>query len=703
VPALRTSLRDTLAIALADRHLCRMTSQNPLLADRELPAFAAIAPEHVLPAIETVLADYQAEVERLIADTGPRDFQSLIAPLERLEERLGRTFSPASHLHGVKDSPDLRDAYSAALEKITEHGTALGQNRALYEAVKAVREAPSFATLPRAQQTLVEDSLRDFQLSGVALEEPARSRFREIQNQLSKVETEFEEAVLDATDAWTRPVTEAELAGLPDSARAMLAHAAKDKHHEGWLATLKGPVVQAILTFAEDRGLRKAIYTAYNTRASDQGPHAGQHDNSDRIGGILALRHETARLLGFESSAALSLVDKMAANPDRVLGFLRDLAAIAKPVAERELKNLREFAASALGIADLQPWDVAFASEKLRQRDFDFSEEDIKPYFPLPQVMAGLFALTERVFGVRLVERKDVEAWHGEVQFFDVLDADGSVCAGVYLDHYTRSGKRGGAWMDVCRAPLDEGDSSRKPVAYLTCNFPSPGDDKPALLTHSEVLTLFHEFGHGLHHLLTEVRWPSVGGINGVEWDAVELPSQFMENFGWQREALDVFARHWQTGEVLPQALFEKMLAARHFHAGMFLVRQLEFALFDFRLHHEFDPAQGPRTMDILEQVRSEVSVIRPPSWHRSPQAFTHIFSGGYAAGYYSYLWAEVLSADAFAAFEETGVFNADTGARYRREILAVGGSRPALESFVAFRGREPQPEALLRSHGLAA
>ncbi len=678
------------------------TTPNPLLADGELPAFSAIAPEHVLPAIEAVLADYHVEVERLVADPAARDFNSLIAPLERLEERLGRSFAPVSHLHGVKDSPQLREVYSAALEKITAHSTELGQNRELFLATEVVRNAPAFAALDRAQKTIVDDSLRDFRLSGVALEEPARSRFREIQNRLSRIETEFEEAVLDATDAWTRPVSEVELAGLPDSARTMLAHAAKDKQRPGHLATLKGPVVQAILTFADDRNLREVVYTAYNTRASEQGPHAGQFDNSARIGEILALRHETANLLGFASSAQLSLADKMAGTPERVLSFLRDLAARAKPVAEHELVELRAFAAE-LGIDDLQPWDVAYASEKLRERRFDFSEEDLKPYFPLPQVVAGLFALTERVFGVRLVERHDVDVWHPDVQFFDVLDADGRVRAGVYLDHFTRAGKRGGAWMDVCRTPLLDGANSRRPIAFLTCNFAPPGDGKPSLLTHDDVLTLFHEFGHGLHHLLTDVHWPSVGGINGVEWDAVELPSQFMENFGWERVALDSFAKHWQTGETLPQALYEKMLAARYFHAGLFLVRQLEFGLFDFRLHLEFEPTCGQRTLEILDEVRREVAVLPPPAWHRGPHAFTHIFSGGYAAGYYSYLWAEVLSADAFAAFEEAGVFDAATGERYRREILAVGGSRPALESFIAFRGREPEPDALLRSYGFAA
>ena len=680
-----------------------MTTENPLLAAGELPAFSAIAPEHVNPAIDDVLAGFRAEVDRLTADPSARDFATLLAPLERWEERLGRTFAPVSHLHGVKDSPELREAYSEALEKLTEHGTELGQNRALYEAVKAVREAPGFAAMDLARRTVVEDSLRGFRLSGVALEEPARSRFKDIQNQLSKVETEFEEAVLDATDAWTRPVADDELAGLPDSARAMLRMMAQEKKLEGHLATLKGPVVQAILTFADNRALREQLYTAYNTRASDQGPQAGMHDNSARIETILALRHEAANLLGFDSNAHLSLADKMAGTPERVLRFLRELAAKARPVARRELDELKVFAAAELGIADLQPWDVAYASEKLREQRFAFSEEDLKPYFPLPSVMQGLFTVAERVFGVKLVERHGVDTWHPDVHFFDVVDHDGTVRAGVYLDHYARSGKRGGAWMDVCRSRMNDGDSLFKPVAYLTCNFAPPSDDKPALLTHDDVITLFHEFGHGIHHLLTEVDWPSIGGISGVEWDAVELPSQFMENFAWQREALDLFARHHETGERLPDALYAKMLQARHFHAGLFLVRQLEFALFDFRLHLEYDPAEGARVLDVIREVRRDVAVLTPPSWHRGPHAFTHIFSGGYAAGYYSYLWAEVLSADAFAAFEEAGVFDAATGARYRREILAVGGSRPALESFIAFRGREPEPDALLRSYGLAA
>ena len=676
---------------------------NPLLDPGLLPDFAAITPDHVVPAVDAVLAEHRAAVEALIADSSARSFDALVAPLEQLDERLARAWAPVGHLHGVMDSPALRAAYAQADERITEFTTELGQNRALFQAMQAVRDGAGFAALGAAERAVVDDSLRGFRMSGVALEEPQRSRFKAIQTELSKLDTAFEEAVLDATDAWSMALAEDQLVGLPPSARELLAGQAQAKGSDGFLATLKGPVVQALLTYADDRQLREQVYAAYNTRASDQGPHAGRFDNSARIERILALRHEGAALLGFASAAHESLDDKMAGTPERVLGFLRGLAEKAVPMARRELDALAAFADESLGVPDLAPWDIAWASEKLRTRRFDFSEEDLKPYFPLPQVMDGLFALTRQVFSVELRERSDVPTWHPDVQYFDVLDPDGRVRAGVYFDHYAREGKRGGAWMDVCRSRI----GGQIPVAWLTCNIPPPAADRPSLLTHDDVLTLFHEFGHGLHHLLTEVRWPGVGGISGVEWDAVELPSQFMENFGWTREALDRFARHWQTGEALPDALFTKMTAARHFHAGLFLVRQLEFAMFDFRLHLDYDPAAGARTLALLEDVRREVGVVQPPEWHRFPHAFTHIFAGGYSAGYYSYLWAEVLSADAFGAFEEAAavsgsIFDAATGARYRREVLAVGGSRPALESFIAFRGREPDPAALLRSYGFA-
>jgi len=680
-----------------------MTANNPLLDHTALPRFAAIQPEHVGPAITATVAGYRAHIDALLAATAPRTFANTLLPQEALEQRLEQVWSPVSHLHAVKDSEALRAVYGAAEQAISDYAAELGQNRELYAAVKAVAENADFSLLPRAARTLVEHSLRDFRLSGVALEEPARTRFREISNALTRLTTEFEEAVLDATQAWTEPVEEAALLGLPEAERGILRQAAAECGRDGFLVTLHQPSVQAVLTYADDRALRERVYGAYQTRASDQGPQAGQFDNSARIEEILALRHEAARLLGFANAAEESLATKMAGTPSRVLEFLRDLLRRAKPVAERELAELREFARAELGLAELQPWDIAYAAEKLRQRKFSLSEEELKPFFPLPAVLDGLFAIVGRVFGATLRERNGVETWHPDVRFYDVLDANGGVRAGCFVDLYTRSGKRGGAWMDVCRSRFVSAGTTQQPIAYLTCNFAPPVGDKPSLLTHDDVTTLFHEFGHGLHHLLTEVDYPSVAGIDGVEWDAVELPSQFMENFCWQRDALNLFARHWQTGELLPDDLFARMLAARHFHAGLFLVRQLEFALFDFRLHLEFDPARGARALELLEEVRREVAVIIPPAWQRMPHGFTHVFAGGYAAGYYSYLWAELLSADAFARFEEAGIFDRVTGAAFRNSILAVGGSRPALESFVEFRGREPTPDALLRSYGLAA
>ena len=681
-----------------------MSSSNPLLAGGALPAFSRIEPAQVQPAVDSVLGDYRSAIDALVADPRPRTFATVMQAQEALENRLEHVWSPVSHLHAVADSDALREAYAQALEKITEHSTELGQNRDLYAAVKSVADAADFGALPRPARTLVEHALRDFRLSGVALEEPARSRFREIANMLARLSNEFENAVLDATEAWSEAIAdESTLAGLGETDRALLREYAREAGQDGWLVTLKQPSVQAVLTFADDRGLRERLYAAYQTRASDQGPNAGQFDNSQRIEEIMALRHEAAQLLGFANSAEESLATKMAGTPQRVLAFLHDLAARAKPVAERELAELRAFARENLSIADLQPWDIAYAAEKLRQRKYALSEEELKPYFPLPAVIDGLFAITERVFGVRLAPRAGVDVWHPDVRFYDVHDAAGRVIAGAYVDLYARSGKRGGAWMDVCRSRFREEATTHLPVAYLTCNFAPPTPDQPSLLTHDDVTTLFHEFGHGLHHLLTEIDYPSVSGISGVEWDAVELPSQFMENFVWQREALALFARHWQSGAALPDDLFARMLAAKHFHAGLFLVRQLEFGLFDFRLHLEYDAQRGARPLELLDEVRREVAVIRPPAWQRMPHGFGHIFAGGYAAGYYSYLWAELLSSDAFGRFEEAGVFDRASGEAFRRSILAIGGSRPALESFVEFRGREPKSDALLRSYGLAA
>lgn len=680
-----------------------MSTVNPLLADTELPDFPAIRPDHVVPAVEAVLAEYRAAIAAMTAPGAQQDFEHVMMAQERLEQRLNRVWSPVAHLHAVADTPALREAYESALEKITDFSSELGQNRALYGAVEAVQQAGGEA-LAGDRRALIRHALRDFRLSGVALEEPARTRFRAIASELSKLGTGFANAVLDATDAWKHHVTdERDLAGIPDSGRAVLRQYAREEGLDGYLITLKQPSVQAVLTYADNRNLREKLYWAYQTRASDQGPDAGRYDNSERIERIVALRHEAARLLGFKSAAAESLATKMAESTDTVMHFLNDLAARARPVARRELDALRDYAASDLGLANLEPWDIAYASEKLRQQRYALDEEQLKPYFALPAVIEGLFAVTQQIYGIALKRREGVATWHPDVRFYDVVDADGTVFAGVYLDLCARTGKRGGAWMDVCRSRFRDGDTLQVPVAYLTCNFAPPTEDAPALLTHEDVLTLFHEFGHGLHHMLTEVDLPSIAGIDGVEWDAVELPSQFMENFAWNRQALGLFANDYRTGEPLPDELFQRMLDARHFHAGLFLVRQLEFGLFDFRLHLGYDPDKGARPMQVLEEVRREVAVLHPPAWQRFPHAFTHIFAGGYAAGYYSYLWAEVLSADAFARFEDAGVIDRATGAAFRREILAVGATRPALDSFVAFRGREPRPDALLASYGLTA
>jgi oligopeptidase A len=679
------------------------TSTNPLLDPSGLPTFSAIRPEHVEPAIDRLIAAERSAIDAITAGDAPRDFEHVILAQERLDQAMSRAWSPVSHLHSVADSEALRKAHGAAEEKLTEHGMEVGQNRDLYAAVQAVADRPDFASLPVAARAAVEHALRDFRLSGVALEEPARTRFREIGVELSRLTTEFSNAVLDASEAWHKHITdERDLAGIPASGRAVLREYAREEKLDGYLVTLKQPSVQAVLTYAENRDLREAVYYAYQTRASDQGPDKGRFDNSERIEKIVALRHEAARLLGFANAAEESLATKMATSTDVVLDFLRDLAARAKPVAKKELDELRRFATDELKIDNLEPWDVGFAAERLRQQRYALDEEQIKPYFPASAAIDGLFMVVERLYGVRFQPRDDVDTWNKDVKYYDVVNADGSVFAGAYLDMYARSGKRGGAWMDVAVSRFRDGEKLQLPIAYLTCNFPPPTDGVPALLTHDDVLTLFHEFGHGLHHMLTEVDIPSISGIEGVEWDAVELPSQFMENFAWDRDALREFARHYETGEPLPDDLYQRMLDARHFHAGLFLVRQLEFGLFDFLLHRDYDPAVGARPMDVLEKVRHEVAVMHPPAWQRFPHAFTHVFAGGYSAGYYSYLWAEVLSADAFEPFEQAGVLDRATGERFRREVLAVGSTRPALESFTAFRGRAPQPDALLRSYGLA-
>ncbi len=678
---------------------------NPLLEMTGLPPFAHIRPEHVEPAIDTLLAENRAAVERLLAENREYTWTSLVQPLEEMEDRLSRVWAPVSHMNSVVNSEALRQAYNACLPKLSEYSTELGQNARLHAAYKSLHDTGEYARLDRAQQKVIDDALRDFHLSGVDLPPQKQQRFKEIRQRLSQLATRYEENVLDATQGWQRHVTdEGMLSGLPESARAMARQAAEQKGLEGWLFTLDFPSYYAVVSYADDRELRREMHEAYVTRASDQGPNAGKWDNSEVMEEILALRHELANLLGYRTYAERSLATKMADSPERVLGFLHDLAKRSRPQAQKELAELEDFARAKFGIDTLQPWDIAYYSEKLREHTYAISQEALKPYFPETKVIPGMFEVVGRLYGITIREVEGVEVWHPDVRFYEIRDDAGELRGQFYLDLYARENKRGGAWMDDCRGRFRHADGSlQTPVAFLTCNLTPPVGDKPALFTHDEVITLFHEFGHGLHHMLTRIDYIDVSGINGVPWDAVELPSQFMENWCWEKEALDLIAGHYETGEPLPDDLYRRMYAAKNFQAGMMMVRQLEFALFDFRLHHEYDPQQGGRIQAILDEVRAEVAVVKPAPFNRFQHSFTHIFAGGYAAGYYSYKWAEVLSADAFSLFEERGIFDPETGRRFLHAILEQGGSRDPMELFVEFRGREPRIDALLRHSGIAA
>ena len=677
---------------------------NPLLTTADLPSYAAIQPEHVEPAIDYLLAANRADLERLLAANAVHTWDNLIRPLEELEDRLNKAWSPVNHLHSVRDSEPLRAAYNACLPKLSAYYSELGQHQGLYRAYQQIAAGPEHARLDAAQRKVIADALRDFRLSGIALPPEQQVRYQKIMRELAQLGAKFSENVLDATQGWTRRLSdESRLAGLPDSARALARQTAQQRGLDGWLLTLELPSYLPVLNYADDRELRQELYDAYCTRASDQGPNTGQWDNGPVMERILALRHELAQLLGFHDYTEYSLATKMADSPEQVLAFLDDLARRARPQAQRELDELREFAGERFGLEALEAWDIGYYAEKLRQHRYQLSQEELRPYFPMPRVLPGLFAVAERLFGVTIHSLEGVETWHPDVRVYAIVDAAGHPRGRFYVDLYARPHKRGGAWMDGCLARRVTGEVVRLPAAYLVCNFTPPVGDDPALLTHNEVLTMFHEFGHGLHHLLTTVDYLPVAGIHGVEWDAVELPSQFLENWCWSREALDLLGRHYRTGEPLPEELYQRMLAAKHFQAGIALVRQLELGLFDFRLHRDYDPARGGRVLEVVDEARRQVAVILPPAYNRFANAFTHIFAGGYAAGYYSYKWAEVLSADAFSAFEENGIFDPATGARFRESILEVGGSRPALASFVAFRGREPRIEPLLRLSGIAA
>lgn len=676
-----------------------MTDTNPLLDHADLPDFRAIRAEHVVPATEEAIAAHRAVIAK-VSEDGAEGFSAVVLASERADFDLSRTWSPVEHLSAVADTPELREAHAAGQALLTAYLMEAGQNRGHYAALERVAARPDFQALPVAQRRAVDLALRGFRLAGVALEGEARQRFLDIGIELSELTTGFANAVMDATEAWTEHVTdEATLAGISDSDRAILASYAQEKGLSGWLITLRQPSVQAVLLHATDRALRERVYRANATRASGEAENKS-FDNSDRIEKIMALRHEAAQILGFSDAAARSLETKMATDAQEALTFLTDLAGRARPMAKQELEEARGFARQNLGLDDLASWDLSYVAEAMRRTLHGVDQEALKAYFPLPRVLAGTEQLFQRLFGVRLVPRSNVAVWHDDVIFYDLLDGSNQVIAGVYLDLFARAGKRGGAWMDVCRARFRDMNQFHLPIAYLTTNFAPASGDKPSLLTHNDVVTLFHEFGHVLHHLLSEVDLPSVGGISGVEWDAVELPSQFMENFAWDRDTLIGLSGHVETGDPLPVAMFDRLLAARQFQAGMALLRQIEFSTFDLQLHRDYDPALGARVDATLKRVRAEVAVMQPPSWNRFAHAFTHIFAGGYAAGYYSYLWAELLSADAFELYAHKAV-SGDGGSAFRQEILAVGASRTAADSFQAFAGRAPEIDALLRTRGL--
>jgi oligopeptidase A len=677
-----------------------MLMTNPLLDFSTLPRFTAVRAEHIAPAIDELIAEGRAAIERLAAlDVAPT-WENFVEPLDDANEKLSRAWAQVGHLNAVMNSPELRDAYNAALPKVTQYFSEQGQDQRLHAGFKALRASAAFEGYSRARQRHVENELRDFRLGGAELPPPQKARFLEIQDELARLAARFQDNVLDATNDFGLYVTDrAQLAGIPEDVLDTARAAAAKDGKEGWKLTLHMPSYLPVMQYADDPRIRERMYRAYTTRASELGP--ADWDNTANIERLLELRTEAANLLGYGSYADVSLATKMAASPREVLDFLEDLARRARPFAERDMEELRQFAREELGLAEVKAPDISYVSEKLRQKRYAFSDQEVKQYFPEDEVIAGMFRVVETIYGVR-IRPAEAETYDPSVRFYELTDDSGARVGQFYLDLYAREAKRGGAWMDDAINRRRLGNRVQTPVAFLTCNFSAPVGGKPALFTHNEVNTLFHEFGHGLHQLLTQVDELGVTGINGVEWDAVELPSQFMENFCWEWDVVAPMTRHVDSGERIPRALFDKLLAAKNFQSGMQFVRQLEFAMFDMRLHAEARPTRD-RVAGILAEVRRHVAVYPVPEYNRFPNQFSHIFAGGYAAGYYSYKWAEVLSADAYGAFEENGVLNPAVGERFRREVLASGGSRPALESFVAFRGRKPQIDALLRHNGMTA
>ncbi|NCF29727.1 MAG: oligopeptidase A [Gammaproteobacteria bacterium] len=674
-------------------------NDNPLLEDLELPPFSRIDAQHVLPAMQTLLARGRGLVAEVLDAAEEPTWGSVVQPMGEMEDRIGRAWSPIAHLNGVADNPSLREAHHAALPLLSEYATEMGQNEGLYHSYRRIAETKE---LDSSQQRVLEIALREFRLAGVDLAPANKARFKEISKRLAELQAKFSENVLDATQGWKKHVSDPQqLRGLPESVLALAADTARRESVTGWMLTLEFPSYHPVMTYADDEALRRELYEAYSTRASDQGPNAHTWDNSPIIEEIMGLRHERAELLGFGNYAELSLARKMAPGTTQVMEFLQDLAGRARPVAESELAELEGFAAKQFGRKTLEAWDIAYYSEKLRQAKHEISQEELRPYFPVPKVLGGMFQVVHQLYGLRIEPVDGIDTWNPQVLFFQILDDHGELRGRFYLDLYARPHKRGGAWMDECRVRTRTSRGVQTPVAYLTCNFTPPVGDQPSQLTHDEVTTLFHEFGHGLHHMLTRIDYPSISGINGVAWDAVELPSQFLENWCWEEQALAVISGHVETGHALPTETFARLRDAKNFQSGMQMLRQIEFALFDFRLHMEYDPTRGAQVNALLDEIRAQVAVLIPPKFNRFAHGFSHIFGGGYAAGYYSYKWAEVLSSDAFSKFEENGIFDRNTGLAFLRSILEKGGSRDAMALFVEFRGRQPKIDALLRHSGI--
>lgn len=677
--------------------------KNSLLTNEQLPQFKQIQVKDIEPAIDYLLQRNREQIQAVLKDNNSFSWQNLMQTIDNLDDELNRAWSPVSHMNSVVNSDELREAYQACIGKLSEYGTEISQNVDLYQAIQSLKDSKEYQALSVAQKKIIDNDLRDFRLSGVSLEADKKEQYKFARQRLTELCNKFEENILDATNAWHKQIgDEKQLAGLPDHAIATAKETAQRKKLDGFVLSLEFPCYFAVVTYGDNRELREELYKAFVTRASDQGPNAGDFDNSEIMDEIVSLRHHLANLVGFKNFAEYSLAKKMASEPKQVTQFLTELVEQSRPQAKQEFKELSAFAKQEHGIEKLEPWDIAYYSEKLRQHRYAISQEELRPYFPEDKALSGMFEIVHRLYGLTIKECQDIQTWHKDVRFFELRDEQDEVCGQLYVDLYARSKKRGGAWMDECvvRRRLDDG-RIQVPVAYLTCNFAPPSAGTPALFSHDEVVTLFHEFGHCLHHLLTRVDYAGVSGINGVPWDAVELPSQFFENWCWHEEALALCAEHYKTGEALPHELFEKLLKAKNFQSAMQMLRQLEFALFDFRMHHEYNPDKGTRIQDILNEVRSQVSVVPVPDFNRFQHGFSHIFAGGYAAGYYSYKWAEVLSSDAFELFEENGIFDQATGRKFLQTVLQQGGSREPLDLFVEFRGREPKIDALLRHSGI--